>query len=87
VKPRESYDRIVAEEIYIKFKWGSFGYRAGDVVKVKLKGRDDKGVHVVIWSADDGTFVHGCWSDLNNSFRELNEMEVIAHFAAGLPVL
>jgi len=85
VTPREIYDRIVAEEIYVKFKWENFGYEAGDVVKAKLKSRDDKGVHVTIWIPDDGE-CGNAWSDLG-SFRELNEMEVIAHFAAGLAVL
>ena len=75
----------LGDDVYIKFRYAEFGYKAGDVVKALFKRRDDKGVHVNLMCIDDQKRGNA-WSDLGG-FREMSEMEVVAHFAAGLPVL
>jgi len=77
----------MTEYVYVRFRFENFGYQAGDVVKAELNKRDHKGVHVTMQSNDPGEFgeLFNAWSDLG-SFRELNEMEVLAHFASGAPV-
>lgn len=69
--------------IYVIFDFDNFGYNPGDIVKVKLNTRDDKGVHVTL---PDKTFGKvgpaNAWSDLG-CFRELTGMEFLAHAAEG----
>jgi hypothetical protein len=72
----------VDEEIYVRFKFASYGYSPGAIVKARAGVRDHTGVHVQIWSKEHNEVVPA-WSDLA-SFDELNAMEVLALAAAGL---